>query len=121
VKGKPPVGYVLRRKENQMSQTSNGMKQQESGVSGMGVDMKLEVDIIPLSDVERSKQQPNKHLRYDCSVSRANIFLFHHSDRGRTGAEKELAVDGGLRIKPLSVLVGSIGARIATSDHEGSS
>ncbi len=39
-----------------MSQTSTGMKQPKSGVSGMKVDMKLEVDIIPVSDVERSKQ-----------------------------------------------------------------
>jgi catechol 2,3-dioxygenase-like lactoylglutathione lyase family enzyme len=39
-----------------MSQTSTGMKQQKSGASGMRVDMKLEVHVIPVSDVERSKQ-----------------------------------------------------------------
>jgi predicted enzyme related to lactoylglutathione lyase len=39
-----------------MSQTSIGMKQQKSGTSGMGVDMKLEVHVVPVSDVERSKQ-----------------------------------------------------------------
>jgi catechol 2,3-dioxygenase-like lactoylglutathione lyase family enzyme len=39
-----------------MSQTSSGMKQQKSGTSGMGVDMKLEVHVVPVSDVERSKQ-----------------------------------------------------------------
>jgi catechol 2,3-dioxygenase-like lactoylglutathione lyase family enzyme len=39
-----------------MSQTSTGLKQQKSGVGGMKIDMKLEVDVIPVSDVERSKQ-----------------------------------------------------------------
>jgi catechol 2,3-dioxygenase-like lactoylglutathione lyase family enzyme len=39
-----------------LSQTNTGMKQQKSGAGGMKVDMKLEVDIIPVSDVERSKQ-----------------------------------------------------------------
>lgn len=43
-----------------------------------------------------SYSPPDKRLRYDCSSSgrlrwqplnRANIFLFHRSDRGRTGAE----------------------------------
>jgi hypothetical protein len=31
------------------------MKQQKSDATGAKVDMKLEVDIIPVSDVERSK------------------------------------------------------------------
>jgi catechol 2,3-dioxygenase-like lactoylglutathione lyase family enzyme len=39
-----------------MSQTATSMKQQKSDVSVTRVDMKLEVDIIPVSDVERSKQ-----------------------------------------------------------------
>jgi catechol 2,3-dioxygenase-like lactoylglutathione lyase family enzyme len=39
-----------------MGQTSTGMKQQNPGASAMGVDMKLEVHVIPVSDVERSKQ-----------------------------------------------------------------
>jgi hypothetical protein len=54
-------------------------------------------------------------------LNRANIFLFHRSDRGRKGAERELAVDCGRRIKPLSVPVGSTGAGAAASDYEGSS
>jgi catechol 2,3-dioxygenase-like lactoylglutathione lyase family enzyme len=37
-----------------MSQTSSDM--QRSGASGIRVEMKLEVNIIPVSDVERSKQ-----------------------------------------------------------------
>ena len=39
-----------------MSQTGTSMKQQKSDASVTRVDMKLEVDIIPVSDVERSKQ-----------------------------------------------------------------
>jgi catechol 2,3-dioxygenase-like lactoylglutathione lyase family enzyme len=39
-----------------MSQTSTGTKQQKSGGNGMRVDMKLEVHVIPVADVERSKQ-----------------------------------------------------------------
>jgi catechol 2,3-dioxygenase-like lactoylglutathione lyase family enzyme len=39
-----------------MDQPSTGMKQQKSGASAMGVDMKLEVHVIPVADVERSKQ-----------------------------------------------------------------
>jgi catechol 2,3-dioxygenase-like lactoylglutathione lyase family enzyme len=39
-----------------MGQTSAPLKQQKSGVGGVGVDMKLEVHVIPVSDVERSKQ-----------------------------------------------------------------
>ena len=39
-----------------MSQTGSSMKQQKSDPSVTRVDMKFEVDIIPVSDVERSKQ-----------------------------------------------------------------
>ncbi len=39
-----------------MSQTGTATKQQKSGASGTKVDMKLEVHVIPVSDVERSKQ-----------------------------------------------------------------
>jgi catechol 2,3-dioxygenase-like lactoylglutathione lyase family enzyme len=39
-----------------MSQTGTSMKQQKYDASVTRVDMKLEVDIIPVSDVERSKQ-----------------------------------------------------------------
>ena len=39
-----------------MSQTGTRTKQQKDDGSATKVDMKLEVDIIPVSDVERSKQ-----------------------------------------------------------------
>ena len=39
-----------------MYQTNTSMKQQKHNGSATRVDMKLEVDIIPVSDVERSKQ-----------------------------------------------------------------
>ena len=39
-----------------MSQTSSNMKEQKYEVSVARVDMKLEVDVIPVSDVARSKQ-----------------------------------------------------------------
>jgi predicted enzyme related to lactoylglutathione lyase len=39
-----------------MNQTSTGVEQQKSGPSGARVDMKLEVHVIPVSDVERAKQ-----------------------------------------------------------------
>jgi catechol 2,3-dioxygenase-like lactoylglutathione lyase family enzyme len=39
-----------------MSKTSTGTKQQKSGGNGTRVDMKLEVHVIPVADVERSKQ-----------------------------------------------------------------
>jgi len=39
-----------------MSQTGTDVKQQKNEASVARVDMKLEVDIIPVSDVERSKQ-----------------------------------------------------------------
>jgi len=39
-----------------MGQTSDGVKQQKPSVSETRVEMKLEVQVIPVSDVERSKQ-----------------------------------------------------------------
>jgi catechol 2,3-dioxygenase-like lactoylglutathione lyase family enzyme len=39
-----------------MCRTTIGSKLQTSGASAARVDMKLEVDVIPVSDVERSKQ-----------------------------------------------------------------
>ena len=39
-----------------MSQIGTGMKQQKSDASATKVAMNLEVDVIPVSDVERSKQ-----------------------------------------------------------------
>ncbi len=39
-----------------MNQTSTGTKQQKPGVGRLAVDMKLEVHIIPVADVERAKQ-----------------------------------------------------------------
>jgi catechol 2,3-dioxygenase-like lactoylglutathione lyase family enzyme len=39
-----------------MSPTSSGTKEQEPNGGGMRVDMKLEVHVIPVGDVERSKQ-----------------------------------------------------------------
>jgi catechol 2,3-dioxygenase-like lactoylglutathione lyase family enzyme len=38
-----------------MGQTSSSIKQQKPGASATGVAMKLEVHVIPVSDVERSK------------------------------------------------------------------
>jgi catechol 2,3-dioxygenase-like lactoylglutathione lyase family enzyme len=39
-----------------MSQASTSMKQQQPGAGRTRCEMKLEVDVIPVSDVERSKQ-----------------------------------------------------------------
>jgi catechol 2,3-dioxygenase-like lactoylglutathione lyase family enzyme len=44
------------RRVNHMNQTDSSMKQQKPEVSGTRVAMNLEVDVIPVSDVERSKQ-----------------------------------------------------------------
>jgi catechol 2,3-dioxygenase-like lactoylglutathione lyase family enzyme len=53
-----------------MSQTSTGMTQQKSGA---GVDMKLEVQIIGVSDVERSKEFYGRlGWRLDADLSPAN-------------------------------------------------
>jgi predicted enzyme related to lactoylglutathione lyase len=49
------------------------MKRQRSGASGTIVEMKLEVDIIPVSDVERSKQFYERlGWRFDADVAPAN-------------------------------------------------
>jgi catechol 2,3-dioxygenase-like lactoylglutathione lyase family enzyme len=56
-----------------MDQTSTSMKQQKSGASGTRVEMRLEVDIIPVSDVERSKQFYERlGWRFDADVAPAN-------------------------------------------------
>ena len=39
-----------------MNQTSTAMKRQKSGANGASVEMKLEVHVVPVSDIERSKQ-----------------------------------------------------------------
>src|SRR5437660_912443 len=39
-----------------MNQTATSMEQQKSDASAVSVSMNLEVDVIPVSDVERSKQ-----------------------------------------------------------------
>src|SRR5271154_5258209 len=53
-----------------MSQTSTATKQQKSGASGTRVDMKLEVNIIAVSDVERSKQFYERlGWRFDANVA----------------------------------------------------
>jgi predicted enzyme related to lactoylglutathione lyase len=56
-----------------MSQTGTSTKQQKDDGSATKVDMKLEVDIIPVSDVERSKQF-YKHLgwRFDDDAAPTN-------------------------------------------------
>jgi catechol 2,3-dioxygenase-like lactoylglutathione lyase family enzyme len=56
-----------------MSQTAISTKQQKYDASVKGVDMKLEVDIIPVSDVERSKQFYERlGWRLDDDVAPAN-------------------------------------------------
>src|SRR6267154_5234670 len=45
-----------RLKVNHMNQTGTNMKQQKSDASVTRVAMNLEVDVIPVADVERSKQ-----------------------------------------------------------------
>jgi len=56
-----------------MNQTGSDMTQQKSGASGMGVEMKLEVQIIPVSDVERSKQFYGRlGWRFDADLAPAN-------------------------------------------------
>jgi catechol 2,3-dioxygenase-like lactoylglutathione lyase family enzyme len=58
---------------NEMSQTSTSLEQEKTGASGMRVDMKLEVQIIPVSDVERSKQFYERlGWRFDADLARAN-------------------------------------------------
>ena len=56
-----------------MSQSGTGVKQQKSDAHLTRVDMKLEVDIIPVSDVERSKQFYERlGWRLDDDVAPAN-------------------------------------------------
>jgi catechol 2,3-dioxygenase-like lactoylglutathione lyase family enzyme len=56
-----------------VGQIRSSMKQQKSGVSGTGVDMRLEVEIIPVSDVERSKQfYARLGWRFDADVAPIN-------------------------------------------------
>jgi catechol 2,3-dioxygenase-like lactoylglutathione lyase family enzyme len=59
--------------ENQMSQTNTGMKQQKSGAGAMRVEMRLEVDVVPVSDVERSKQFYERlGWRFDADLAPTN-------------------------------------------------
>jgi hypothetical protein len=58
-----------------MNQTDTSMKQQKSDATVARVDMKLEVDIIPVSDVERSKQFYRRlGWRLDTDVPRQTAF-----------------------------------------------
>jgi catechol 2,3-dioxygenase-like lactoylglutathione lyase family enzyme len=56
-----------------MGQTSTGVEQQESGASGTRVDMKLEVHVIPVSDIERSKRFYERlGWRFDADIAPAD-------------------------------------------------
>ena len=56
-----------------MGRISNGVKQQKSRAGGTRVEMKLEVHVIPVSDVERSKQFYERlGWRFDADLSPAN-------------------------------------------------
>jgi catechol 2,3-dioxygenase-like lactoylglutathione lyase family enzyme len=56
-----------------MGRTSNGVKQQKSCASGTRVEIKLEVHVIPVSDVERSKQFYERlGWRFDADLAPAN-------------------------------------------------
>jgi catechol 2,3-dioxygenase-like lactoylglutathione lyase family enzyme len=56
-----------------MSQASTGMKQLKSDANGTTVDMKLEVEVIAVTDVERSKQfYEGLGWRFDADVAPAN-------------------------------------------------
>jgi catechol 2,3-dioxygenase-like lactoylglutathione lyase family enzyme len=56
-----------------VGQTSTGMEQQKSGVGGTGIDMKLEVHVIPVSDIERSKQFYERlGWRFDADIAPAD-------------------------------------------------
>jgi hypothetical protein len=60
-------------KETHMSQTRTSMKQEKDDANVTRVDMKLEVDIIPVSDVERAKQFYRRlGWRLDQDVAPAN-------------------------------------------------
>jgi catechol 2,3-dioxygenase-like lactoylglutathione lyase family enzyme len=56
-----------------MAQTSPSMKKQSSGTGGTRVEMKLEVHVIPVSDVELSKQFYERlGWRFDADLVSAN-------------------------------------------------
>jgi predicted enzyme related to lactoylglutathione lyase len=56
-----------------VGQTRTGMEQQKSGVGGTGIDMKLEVHVIPVSDIERSKQFYERlGWRFDADIAPAD-------------------------------------------------
>jgi catechol 2,3-dioxygenase-like lactoylglutathione lyase family enzyme len=56
-----------------MNQTDTSMKQQKSDATAARVDMKLEVDVIPVSDVERSKHFYRRlGWRFDDDAAPAN-------------------------------------------------
>jgi catechol 2,3-dioxygenase-like lactoylglutathione lyase family enzyme len=56
-----------------MGQTNNSLKPQKSGARDARVQMKLEVDIIPVSDVERSKQFYERlGWRFDADIAPVN-------------------------------------------------
>jgi catechol 2,3-dioxygenase-like lactoylglutathione lyase family enzyme len=56
-----------------MIQASTDMKQQKSGANGMTVDMRLGVDVIPVTDVERSKGFYERlGWRFDADIALAN-------------------------------------------------
>ena len=56
-----------------MGQTSTGVEQQKFGGSDTRVEMKLEVHVIPVSDVERSKQFYERlGWRFDADIAPAN-------------------------------------------------
>jgi catechol 2,3-dioxygenase-like lactoylglutathione lyase family enzyme len=59
--------------EKQMAQASSSVKQQSSGTSGTKVEMKLEVHVIPVSDIELSKQFYERlGWRFDADLVPAN-------------------------------------------------
>jgi catechol 2,3-dioxygenase-like lactoylglutathione lyase family enzyme len=61
------------RQENEMSQANTSMEGQKSGAGGIRVDMKLEVDIIPVSDVERAKLFYQRlGWRFDADIAPTN-------------------------------------------------
>ena len=56
-----------------MGQTTTGVQHQNSGASGTRVEMKLEVHVVPVADVERSKQFYERlGWRLDADIAPAN-------------------------------------------------
>ena len=56
-----------------MGQTSSSVKQRKSGARGTRVEMKLEVHVIPVSDVDQSKQFYERlGWRFDADLAPAN-------------------------------------------------